>query len=267
MHFKDFDCQFKADGDDSGLKDGEFIAYPSTFTREPDCYGDVVAKGAFDKTIKAWQDSGNTLPVLYGHRMDDPDYNIGGVDSMGEDDHGWWIKGHFDMDSPKAAQVYHLIKEKRLSQLSFAFDVMDEGEVELDDGTKANELRELKVYEASFVPVGANQDTGIVDVKDALRRLKTGRTLSQKNLDILSQIADDLTGQAKKFKDFVAENITQSDNNNDDNDQSDDAKASDAGAAKNEEPTGAKSEEPDGFSEAEALQLAIKIAQVGRKGE
>ena len=139
--------------------------------------------------------------------------------------------------------------------------------MELDDGTKANELRELKVYEASFVPVGANQDTGIVDVKDALRRLKTGRTLSQKNLDILSQIADDLTGQAKKLKDFVAENITQSDNNNDDNDQSDDAKASDAGAAKNEEPTGAKSEEPDGFSEAEALQLAIKIAQVGRKGE
>ena len=106
-----------------------------------------------------------------------------------------------------------------------------------------------------------------MDVKDALRRLKTGRTLSQKNLDILSQIADDLTGQAKKLKDFVAENITQSDNNNDDNDQSDDAKASDAGAAKNEEPTGAKSEEPDGFSEAEALQLAIKIAQVGRKGE
>lgn len=243
MHFKDFDCRFKADGEDSALKDGEFIAYPSTFTREPDCYGDVVAKGAFDKTIKEWQDSGNTLPVLYGHRMDDPDYNIGGVDSMGEDDHGWWIKGHFDMDSPKAAQVYHLIKEKRLSQLSFAFDVMDEGEVELDDGTKANELRELKVYEASFVPVGANQDTGIVDVKDALRRLKTG-----------------------KLKDFVAENTTQSDNNND-NDQSDDAKASDAGAAKNEEPDGAKSEEPDGFSEAEALQLAIKIAQIGRKGE
>lgn len=72
MHFKDFDCRFKADGEDSALKDGEFIAYPSTFTREPDCYGDVVAKGAFDKTIKEWQDSGNTLPVLYGHRMDGP---------------------------------------------------------------------------------------------------------------------------------------------------------------------------------------------------
>ena len=143
---------------------------------------------------------------------------------------------------------------------------MDEGEVELDDGTKANELRELKVYEASFVPIGANQDTGIVDVKDALGRLKTERPLSQKNLDILSQIADDLTGQAKKLKDFVAENTTQSDNNND-NDQSDDAKASDAGAAKDEEPEGAKSEEPDGFSEAEVLQLAIKIARIGRKGE
>lgn len=262
MHFKDFDCRFKADGDDSELGDGEFIAYPSTFTREPDCYGDVVAKGAFDKTIKEWQESGNTLPVLYGHRMDDPDYNVGGVDAMGEDDHGWWIKGHFDMDSPKAAQVYHLIKEKRLSQLSFAFDVMDEGEVELDAGTKANELRELKVYEASFVPVGANQDTSIVDVKDALRQIKAGHALSQKNLDILSQIASDLTEQATKLKDFVTEN--QSDDNNN---QSDDAKASETGEAKNEEPAGAKSEEPDGFSEAEALQLAIKIARIGQEGE
>ena len=37
--------------------------------------------------------------------------------------------------------------------------------VKLDDGTTANELRRLKLYEVSLVPVGANQDTSVLAVK------------------------------------------------------------------------------------------------------
>jgi hypothetical protein len=59
-------------GPEDGLKEGEFIVYPSTFTKTPDSYGDVVAPGAFLKTIDTWKNSGNTLPGLFGHRMDDP---------------------------------------------------------------------------------------------------------------------------------------------------------------------------------------------------
>ena len=33
--------QVKA-GPDDGLKDGEFIVYPSTFTKEPDSYGELI---------------------------------------------------------------------------------------------------------------------------------------------------------------------------------------------------------------------------------
>lgn len=154
-------------GDGVDLAEGEFIVYPSTFTREPDCYGDVVARGAFDETIAAWKASGNVLPGLYGHRMDDPDYFVAEAVDMGTDEHGWWVKGRFDLDNPKARQVHRLVKTKRLTQLSFAFDVLDEGRVTLDDGTVANELRKVKVYEFSFVPVGANQDTSVLDVKDA----------------------------------------------------------------------------------------------------
>ncbi|KZE94618.1 hypothetical protein AVP42_00902 [Agromyces sp. NDB4Y10] len=84
---------------------------------------------------------------------------------MGEDDHGWWVRGAFDLDSPKGTQVYRLVKDERLAELSFAFDFLDAGEVQLADGTKANELRELEVYEFSFVPVGANRDTGVAAVK------------------------------------------------------------------------------------------------------
>ena len=48
----------------------------------PDSYGDVVAPGAFTDTIADWKARGETMPVLYGHRMDDPDYFIGGVKDM-----------------------------------------------------------------------------------------------------------------------------------------------------------------------------------------
>lgn len=176
-------------GPEDGLAEGEFLVYPSTFTKEPDSYGDIVAPGAFAESIQMWKDSGNTLPGLFGHRMDDPDFFVAGATDMGEDEHGWWVKGAFDLDSPKGPQVYRLVKGKRLNQLSFAYDVLDEGSVELDDGRKANELRKLAIYEFSFVPVGANQDTSVVAVKSAVDALtggsKAGRVLAQKHIDSL----------------------------------------------------------------------------------
>jgi len=180
--------QVKA-GPEDGLEEGEFIVYPSTFIKQPDSYGDVVAPGAFLKTIQTWKDSGNTLPGLYGHRMDDPDYFVAGAQDMGEDEHGWWVKGEFDLKNPKGLQVYRLVKGRRLNQLSFAYDVIDQAGVELDNGVRANELRELKVYEFSFVPLGANQDTSVVAVKaicdHVAQEVKAGRVLSAKNEDEL----------------------------------------------------------------------------------
>lgn len=176
--------QVKA-GPDDGLAEGEFIVYPSTFILEPDSYGDVVAPTAFDNTIKAWKDSGNVLPGLFGHRLDDPDFYVAYATDMGTDDHGWWVKGVFDLESPKGRHVYRLVKGRRLTQLSFAFETLDQGPVELEGGAKANELREVTVYEFSFVPVGANQDTSVVAIKSTadavIEDMKAGRVLSQKN--------------------------------------------------------------------------------------
>lgn len=193
MDIKTLPLHIKA-GPEDGLADGEFVVYPSTFTKTPDAYGDIVAPGAFLEDIEAWKISGFTLPGLYGHRLDDPDFFVASAIEMGEDDHGWWVKGAFDMDSPRGPQVYRLVKGKRLNQLSFAYDVLDEGSVELEDGTKANELRRLKVYEFSFVPIGANQDTSVVAVKalaDAVAGgVKAGRVLAQKHIDSLRSAQD-----------------------------------------------------------------------------
>lgn len=207
MRVKEVAVHFKA-GPEDGLKEGEFIVYPSTFTRQPDSYGDVVSKGAFLDTIKEWEESGNVLPGLYGHRMDDPDYFVAGASEMTEDDHGWRIKGEFDLESPKGPQVYRLVKGRRLNQLSFAYDVEDEAQVELEDGTKANELRKLKVYEFSFVPIGANQDTSVVAVKSAVNALeasvKRGAELSARNVETLEQAANSAKETAKTITELLA---------------------------------------------------------------
>ncbi len=68
MRFKDFTAKATNNGGFGG-----FIGYAATFDRKPDTYGDVIAKGAFAGTIRAWADSIRPVPVFYGHNMDDPD--------------------------------------------------------------------------------------------------------------------------------------------------------------------------------------------------
>lgn len=241
MKIKSVPVTFKA-GPDAGLEEGQFLVYPSTFTREPDSYGDVVAKGAFARGIAARKEQGITLSGLYGHRMDDPHLNIAAAIDEGEDDHGWWVKGAFDVDEPTAAKVYRLVKSGRIRELSFAFDTLDEGQVELADGRKANELRDLDVFEFSFVPIGANRDTSVVAVKSAADALasgvKAGRVLAQKHIDSL-----------RSAQEAIGAVITAAEA------EQDQEKAAGQGASKDEATTGVKSEAPAVSPSARALAI------------
>lgn len=185
-------------GSDDGLDEGQFTAYFSTWTRTPDSYGDVVAKGAFAETLAEWKASGNTLPILFGHDTVDPFSNIGGAIDVVEDDHGAKVTAQLDLANPKAAQVYRMLKGRRIGQLSFAFDVLEDATVELEqpkaDGSPekvtARELRKMKLYEVSVVPMGANQDTEVLAVKANVEALKSGRSISTKNLASLKSARD-----------------------------------------------------------------------------
>lgn len=176
--------QVKA-GPDDGLGDGEFIVYPSTFTKEPDSYGDVIAQGAFVDSIEAWKDSGDVMPGMYLH---DPNQIVAEAIDMGEDDHGWWVKGKFD-DDPEAQRIYKWLKGRRLSSLSFGYQTLEEGKVELPDGKSANELRKVHALEFSFLPKGfaANPDTSVVAVKRLAESVKQGVELSQEQIDSLRE--------------------------------------------------------------------------------
>lgn len=157
--------------EDYDLGEGEFLAYASTFDRDPDAYGDIVAPGAFAKTLEEWAARERPIPLFYGHRMDDPDFNIGHIVSAKEDEHGLLVHGAIDLDGPKGQQVYRLVKGRRLAELSFAYNIRDAGhvEIETDNGHKHDvfELRDLDLLEVSLVQVGANRHTTVLAAKAA----------------------------------------------------------------------------------------------------
>jgi len=188
---------YKAATDSAAVDGGTVKGYAATFVREPDSYGDVIAKGAFAKSLERWAplyEEGKRIPLLYGHNMDDPMYNIGTVTLAKEDDRGLYVEAEFDPENEKAQYVRKLVQEGRLYQFSFAFSVEDQAPVELEDGRKANELRELDIFEVSLVQIPANQTAVVTEVKAAevMERIaedvKSGRRNSAKDAQELERI-------------------------------------------------------------------------------
>lgn len=222
MDVKTFPLKVKA-GPDDGLGEGQFIGYASVFGNL-DSYGDIVQPGAFAATLAEWESKGDPIPVLWGHDMFDPFSNIGAVLSAEEDDNGLKVTAQLDLESPKAMQVYRLLKGRRVSQMSFAYDVID-----AEKQGDGNHLRELKLYEVSVVPIGANQETEILAVKarQLADGVKVGRVLAARHIDSLRS-AQEAIGAVIK----AAEG------------ESDQEKAITPAPAKDEEPLRVKSEEP-----------------------
>src|SRR5699024_501380 len=118
---KHINTRIKSDeGEPAVTEEGVFTGYASVFGNT-DSYGEVVVKGAFAESLE----SQDAFPVYWSHQMSDPMMNIGKTLDIYEDDHGLFVKGQLDLDSPMGAQVYRLIKDGRVNQMSFAFDVED----------------------------------------------------------------------------------------------------------------------------------------------
>lgn len=244
MQIKNQPVKIKA-GPDAGLAEGQFTAYASVFGNR-DSYGDVVMPGAFTNTLADWKASGNPIPLLFGHNMSDPDFNIGSVVNAVEDDHGLLITAQLDLENPKAMQTYRMLKGGRVNQMSYAYDVVDGGSGTVD-GQDVYELRDLKLYEVSVVTIGANQETEVLAVKTAAEALaseaKAGRVLAQKHIDSL-----------RNAQEAIGAVITAAEA-----DQEKDAQP--ASPVKDEEPPAAKSEEPSTTSPADAYLAVISIKQ------
>lgn len=186
---------------------GMVKGYASTFVREPDSYGDIVAPGAFAETLEKWNGlnaEGKYIPLLYGHNTEDPFHNIGRVVKASEDSHGLYIEAEFDADSETAQYARKLVQEGRLYQFSFAFSILDQGETELEDGRKANELRKLDLFEVSLVQIPANPTAIVTEIKSDAPESKSGRRNSSKDAAEIERIGS-LASEISKACDGLLE--------------------------------------------------------------
>ena len=184
MNLKTKTFELKADN-------GTITGYASTWIREPDSYGDIVAKGAFAECIENLKAEGKVLPLLFNHSSDDLWAYIGMVTNLEEDDHGLKFDAVFD-DTQEAQRARELAATGRLVKFSFAYDVIDQGEVELEDGRKANELRKITIHEVSLVLYPANPDTSIVSVKSGRRNSAKDEDKIRQAISLLQDVLGEL---------------------------------------------------------------------------
>ena len=141
---------------------GTISGYFSTFHHDHgDSYGQVIKKGAFLGTIARRKLSGHPFPLCFNHNFD---YVIGAVTDIGEDSYGAWYEAKF-FPTEKAQEIRGFVKAGAVFQMSFAYDVLDQGLIKAEDGTTVDELRELELYEISLVVIPANSRAIITGVK------------------------------------------------------------------------------------------------------
>ena len=202
MKTKKLDLKIDRIGAKDDLTAGQFTGYASVFGNV-DSVGDKIIKGAFAKSLKDFGDGGAGIPCYWCHETSDPEMNLGSTLEATEDEHGLFVKVQLDLDNPKAAYAYKLLKEQRVRQMSFAYQVTD-GENKKD----CFEITGCKIFEVSIVPVGANQATSIESVKALQDEDETAPSSDEATEDTGEEDGDtsdtDLAADLEKLEDQLA---------------------------------------------------------------
>jgi HK97 family phage prohead protease len=122
---------------DTGLLEG----YASTFGNV-DSYGDVIAPGAFMKSLAEHKSAGTMPALLWQHNADDP---IGVWTDAREDERGLKVSGRLTLDTKRGAEARALVKDGALA-LSIGFQTRDSAS---ENGRRV--LKDIKLWEISLV--------------------------------------------------------------------------------------------------------------------
>lgn len=157
-------------GVDNGqsLGEGRFTALVSVFGNV-DSYGEVVMPGAFKDSLAKWKASGDRIPVMWAHEWDDPFAHIGVVTDAYETDTGLMVDAQLDMSNPTAVQVFKLLKDRRVTEFSYAGDESDFTVVDTPAGPVV-QVGKVDLIEVSACLKGANPATVLASTKSEPER-------------------------------------------------------------------------------------------------
>lgn len=195
--------------------------YGSTFNGPPDSYGEIVAPGAFDASLRAHATEKTAPVMLWSHNPAEP---IGRWESIKEDAHGLRVTGKLELETNRGREAHALLKSGSLNGLSIGF-MADESDIEhATDGSRV--LKKIDLWEISLVSMPANSRARVDGVKhigsrreleELLRDAGLARAAARKvadggyeglaGQDILADQADEMVRQIKARADELA-NIT-----------------------------------------------------------
>lgn len=157
LQVKDFDFKVK---ESNIVKQGDkeffvFKGYASTFGNV-DRVGDVVVKGAFEKTLL----ENPNPPLLFAHKRDEP---LGVFDEIKEDAKGLYVEGRMPMsDSYVKERIVPQMQVGSIRKMSIGYSVK---KWQYDEDKDIFYLLEIVLYEASLVTIPANDQADINPVK------------------------------------------------------------------------------------------------------
>lgn len=138
--------------------EGVFTGYASVFDKV-DLQNEIVAAGAFDRSLGSWRMQGTTPAMLWMH---DPTQPIGLWLSLQEDQNGLAVRGKLALRTQKGAEAYELLKLKALTGLSIGYRVVSS---RIDPKRKARVLTDVELFEISLVTFPANEAARVNGVK------------------------------------------------------------------------------------------------------
>lgn len=127
-----------------------------------DSHNDMIVKGAYSDTLKAWDEKGAPIPSYYNHGAfsNDPMDNVGFLSVATEDDHGLKITMALDVGhNEKAAYAHRLVKQGRLREFSVGY-IAKSWELIHEEGKReweyTRKLTALDLLEVSLVSIASN---------------------------------------------------------------------------------------------------------------
>jgi HK97 family phage prohead protease len=155
---KNLDLEYKQSNRSFDIQeDGTFEGYGAVFGNQ-DHNNDIILKGAFLESLKK-----NKKPkLLWQHNQNEP---VGVIDEIKEDDIGLYIKGKIAINTDTGKKVYELLKIGAIEGLSIGYFIKV---YEFDKKQKIRFLKQIDVFEISFVTFPANELATVSKIKSAV---------------------------------------------------------------------------------------------------
>jgi uncharacterized protein len=154
---------------DSVEESGKFTGYGSVFGGKADSYGDIIAHGAFGKSVLSGGRNGTGVAMLWQHNSDQP---IGVWEEIYEDNKGLKMTGQLAIETQMGHDAYILMKMGALKGLSIGWDLPRDSKgkptkesFELDEKSRTRTLKMIDLWEVSPVTFPAQTRARITGVK------------------------------------------------------------------------------------------------------